>query len=347
MPADQVRIGAVFSQADSGTDPDAIGRWVVDVEAAGFEHVLAYDHILGASPERLGPGPFGSFPAAPYTAAHTFHEILVLYSHFAALTSTLQFVTSVLVLPQRQTALVAKQIATIQLLSGGRLRLAVGVGWNAAEYEGLGVDFANRTAILEEQIDVMRLLWSRPIVDFVGAFHHLDGVGINPLPAGPIPILIGSGASDPVLRRVVRKADGWMPLLIPGLDAVDLATGVARLRQIATDEGRDPSTLPIHGRVYLGPGWEAQLEQALELRLQRRVDRIQPPRQPRSEPGRTPRVDHRGQADGRSHRGHVAEMSRERAFRYGRRSCRTDCRSFRPRSWGAMPTPRGSTPPRS
>jgi probable F420-dependent oxidoreductase len=265
MSADQMRIGAVFSQADAGTDPDAIRRWVVDVESAGFEHVLAYDHVLGASPERLGPGPFGAFPAAPYTSEHTFHEILVLYSHFAALTSTLQFVTSVLVLPQRQTALVAKQISTIDLLSGGRLRVAVGVGWNAAEYEGLGADFANRTAILEEQIDVMRELWSQPIVDFDGRFHHLRGVGINPLPGEPIPILMGSGASDAVLRRVVRKADGWMPLLIPGLDAIDLATGVARLRQIAADDGRDPATLPIHGRVYLGPGWEAQLEQALEL----------------------------------------------------------------------------------
>jgi hypothetical protein len=141
-----MRIGAVFSQADAGTDPDAIRRWVVDVESAGFEHVLAYDHVPGASPERLGPGPFGAFPTAPYTSEHTFHEILVLYSHFAALTSTLQFVTSVLVLPQRQTALAAKQISTIDLLSGGRLRVAVGVGWNAAEYEGLGVDFADRTA---------------------------------------------------------------------------------------------------------------------------------------------------------------------------------------------------------
>ncbi|MGH9134506.1 MAG: LLM class F420-dependent oxidoreductase [Ilumatobacteraceae bacterium] len=259
-----MRIGAVFSQADSGTDPDAIRRWVVDVESAGFEHVMAYDHILGASPERLGPGPFGSFPAAPYTSEHTFHEILVLYSHFAALTTTLQFVTSVLVLP-RQTAPVAKQVSTIDLLSGGRLRLAVGVGWNAAEYAGLGVDFADRTAILEEQIDVLRLLWTRPIVDFDGRFHHLAGVGINPLPVGEIPILIGSGASDRVLRRVVSKADGWMPLLIPGLDSIDLASGVARLRQIADEEGRDPASLPIHGRVYLGPGWEAQLEQAVEL----------------------------------------------------------------------------------
>jgi probable F420-dependent oxidoreductase len=260
-----MRIGAVFSQADSGTDPDAIRQWALDAEAAGFEHLMAYDHILGASAERLGTGPFGSFANPPYTSEHTFHEILVLFSHLAALTTKVSFVTSVLVLPQRQTAVVAKQVATIDLLSGGRIRLAVGVGWNAAEYEALGVDFADRTALLEEQIDVMRLLWAQPIVDFEGRFHHLRGVGINPLPTHSLPILIGSGGSDAVLRRVVRKADGWMPLLIPGLDSIDIASAVGKLRQFCEEAGRDPATLPIHGRVYVGPGWQAALEQALEL----------------------------------------------------------------------------------
>ena len=260
-----MRIGAVFSQADSGTDADAIRRWAIDAEAAGFEHLLAYDHVLGASPERLGSGPFGSFPNAPYTSEHTFHEIMVLFSHLAALTTRMNLVTSVLVLPQRQTAVVAKQVATLDLFSGGRIRLAVGVGWNAAEYEGLGVDFADRTALLEEQIDVLRMLWSQPIVDFEGRFHNLHGVGINPLPTRTIPLMIGSGAADPVLRRVVRKADGWMPLLIPGLDPTDIGTAVARLRQFCEEAGRDPATLPIHGRVYIGPGWQAGLEQAIEL----------------------------------------------------------------------------------
>ena len=260
-----MRIGAVFSQADSGTDPTAIRQWAIDAEAAGFEHLMAYDHVLGASTARLGPGPFGSFPAAPYTSEHTFHEILVLFSHLAALTTRMSFITSVLVLPQRQTAVVAKQVASIDLLSGGRIRLAVGVGWNAAEYEGLGVDFADRTALLEEQIDVMRLLWTQPLVDFDGRFHHLHGVGINPLPTHPLPILIGSGASDAVLRRVVRKADGWMPLLIPGLDSIDIGTAVTKLRHFAEEAGRDPVTLPIHGRVYIGPGWQAALDTALEL----------------------------------------------------------------------------------
>jgi probable F420-dependent oxidoreductase len=260
-----MRIGAIFSQADSGTDPDGIRAWVQRAEAAGFDHVMAYDHVLGASAERLGPGPFGPFPTAPYTAEHTFHEILTLFSHLAAITTRVGFVTSVLVLPQRQTALLAKQVATVDRLSGGRLRLAVGAGWNAAEYEGLGAEFDTRRDRLEEQVEVMRRLWSEPLVSFDGKFHHLDGVGINPLPDHPIPIYLGTGAADPVLRRVVRAGDGWMPLLIPGLDRISVADGVRRLRELCEEAGRDPATVPIHGRVYLGDGWQAGVEEAVEL----------------------------------------------------------------------------------
>ncbi len=258
-------LGVIFSQADSGTDPEAIRAWARTAEDAGFAHLMAYDHILGATPERLGPGPFGSFPGPPYTAAHTFHEILVLFSHLAAVTERMDFVTSVLVLPQRQAALAAKQIATIHLLSGGRIRVAVGVGWNFAEYEGLGADFAHRTDVLDEQMDVMRALWTQPQVDYHGRFHHLEGVGINPQPRGLIPIYMGTGGSDAALRRVVRKADGWMPLVLPGLDPIDLRAAVVRLREIAETEGRDPDTVPIHGRVYLGDGWEKRVDEALEL----------------------------------------------------------------------------------
>lgn len=262
-------VGIVFSQADAGTDPVAIRQWAIDAEAAGFAHLMAYDHILGATPERLGPGPFGAFPQAPYTTAHTFHEILTLFSHLAAVTSTMRFVTSVLVLPQRQAAVAAKQIATVDLLSGHRLDVAVGTGWNPAEYEGLGVDFRQRTSILEEQMEVMRLLWSSPVVSFEGRHHRLDGVGINPLPQGPIPLWMGTGGSDAVLRRVVRCADGWMPLLAPGLDKVSLVDAAVRLRQLCEDAGRDPSTLPIHGRAYIGPNWQAALEQCISLGCER------------------------------------------------------------------------------
>jgi probable F420-dependent oxidoreductase len=260
-----VNVGVIFSQADSGTDPEAIRAWARRAEESGFAHIMAYDHILGASVERLGPGPFGPFPAAPYTVEHTFHEVLTLFSHLAAATSAIGFVTSVLVLPQRQTALFAKQVATVDLLSGGRLRIAVGAGWNAAEYEGLGTDFDCRRDRLEEQVELLRRLWSEPLVNFDGKFHHLDRVGINPLPTRPIPIFLGSGAADPVLRRVVRLADGWMPLIIPGLDRIPIADGVRRLRQLCETEGRDPATLPIHGRVYLGEAWQRQVYEALEL----------------------------------------------------------------------------------
>ncbi len=258
-------LGVIFSQADSGTDPDAIRDWARTAEDAGFAHLMAYDHILGATPERLGPGPVGSFARAPYTTADTFHEIMVLFGHLAAVTTRIQFVSSVLVLAQRQAALAAKQIATIHLLSGGRIRVAVGVGWNWAEYEGLGADFEHRTAVLDEQIDVMRALWTQPHVDFEGRFHRLEGVGINPRPRGLIPIYMGTSGSDAALRRVVRKADGWMPLLLPGLDPVDLRTAAKRLREICEEEGRDPDTVPIHGRVYLLDGWQQVVEENLEV----------------------------------------------------------------------------------
>jgi probable F420-dependent oxidoreductase len=259
-----MHVGVVFSQADSGTDPVAIRQFAIDAEAAGFHHLLAYDHILGATPERLGPGPFGAFPKAPYTTEHTFHEILTLFSHLTAVTTKLRFTTSVLVLPQRQVAVAAKQIATIDLLSDGRLEVAVGVGWNAAEYEALGVKFADRTAILEEQVAIMRRLWTEPAIDFDGRFHTMRGVGITPLPSRTIPVLLGCGADDAVLRRVVRVADGWMPLLVPGLDPIPFAVGARRLRELAEEAGRDPATVSIHGRVYLGPGWQQGVTEALE-----------------------------------------------------------------------------------
>jgi probable F420-dependent oxidoreductase len=260
-----MHLGVVFSQAASGLDADAIRAFAVRAEEAGFHHILAYDHILGASVEKLGPGPFGAFPAAPYTDQNTFWEILTLYSHWAAITERIQFVTSVLVLPQRQTALAAKQIATIDRLSGGRMNVAVGTGWNPAEYEGLAADYPNRTAVLEEQIELMRKLWSEPLVTFDGRFHHLDGVGINPLPDRTIPIYIGTRGHPLVLRRVVRVADGWMPLLVPGLDVEELGPCVVRLREICEREGRDPATLPIWGRTYLADGWQKNVEQAVEL----------------------------------------------------------------------------------
>lgn len=286
-----VHIGTVFSQADSGTDTEAIRAWAVAADAAGFHHMMAYDHVLGAPVARTGADACPPFPEPPYTDESTFHEVFTLFSHLAAITSRIEFVTSVLVAPQRQTALIAKQVATVDRLSGGRVNLALGVGWNHAEYEGMGVDFGDRTAILGEQIEVLRLLLSEPLVTFSGRFHQLDRVGINPLPDREIPIWMGTQGSEAALRRVARTADGWMPLLIPGIDGYDLGSQVVRLRQICDETGRDPGEVQVWGRHYLDgtDSWKSATELAAELgfsHLSIGLHRF-------AQPG----VDHRGHLD--------------------------------------------------
>jgi probable F420-dependent oxidoreductase len=262
-----MHVGVVFSQADSGTDADAIRRWAITADAAGLHHMMAYDHVLGAPLSRLGADACKPFPTPPYTEEHTFHEVFTLFAHLAAVTTSLQFVPSALVLPQRQTALVAKQMATVGRLSGGRLNVAVGIGWNHAEFEAMGADFANRTPMIEEQVTVIRLLLSQPLVTFTGRFHALDQVGINPLPDQPIPVWMASGGSDQVLRRVARSADGWMPLIAPGLDKYTVADSVERLRRICEGIGRDPATMPVWGRCYIddSDSWKPKAELAAEL----------------------------------------------------------------------------------
>lgn len=262
-----MHLGVIFSQSDSGTDPDAVRAWAVRADEAGFHHLMAYDHVLGAPVERLGVDACAPFPAPPYTDQSTFHEVFTLFSHLAAITTAIEFVSSVLVLPQRQAALVAKQIATVDRLSGGRLNVAVGIGWNAAEYEALGVAFTDRAALIEEQLEVMRALLREPLVTFDGRFHRLDRVAINPRPDRDIPFWMGSGGAERVLRRVARAADGWMPLLAPALDRHTAADRVVRLRQICEEQGRDPVTMPIWGRCYLDgtDAWKSAVTTAAEL----------------------------------------------------------------------------------
>jgi probable F420-dependent oxidoreductase len=244
-----MEIGAVFPQTEIGTDPAVIQGFARALERTGYAYLLAYDHVLGAEASRFD-GAIGGFPAAPYTIEHPFHEVFTLFSHLAAVTERLGFATSVLVLPQRQTALAAKQAAAVDILSRGRLRLAVGVGWNFAEYEALGEDFRTRGRRIEEQIDVMRKLWTQPVVTYRGTYHQLDRVGINPLPVQrPIPIWIGSGASDLSLRRVARLADGWIPLLQPG---EVLSEALGRLRAHVEQAGRDPRTVGVDARIHIG-----------------------------------------------------------------------------------------------
>jgi len=249
-----MRIGAVFPQVEIGTDPAAIREWAQAVEELGYTHILAFDHVLGANPDR--PGGF----KGPYTYRHQFHEPLVLFGFLAAVTRQVELVSGILILPQRQAALVAKQAATVDVLCGGRLRLGVAVGWNPVEFDALGEQFGNRGQRIEEQIEVLRALWTRELVTFEGRWHRIPDAGINPLPVQrPIPVWMG-GESEPVLGRAARLADGWFPHFRPGPAAQAI---VDRLHRLIKDVGREPAAFGIEGRVTLAqvpPGaWAGEL----------------------------------------------------------------------------------------
>jgi probable F420-dependent oxidoreductase len=240
-----MQLGVVFPQTEIGSDPAAVRDYAQAAEGAGYAHLLAYDHVLGAVRDR--PGGF----RGPYDSETLFHEPFVLYGYLAAITSTLELVTGIIILPQRQTALVAKQAAEVDVLSNGRLRLGVGVGWNAVEYEALGEDFHTRGRRVEEQIALLRALWAEPIVNFDGEYHRIPSAGINPLPPRrAIPVWIG-GMSDGVIERCGRIGDGWFPQYRePG----QLAEGLERLQTAARDAGRDPAAIGIEARVALDGG---------------------------------------------------------------------------------------------
>ncbi|TDO50680.1 putative F420-dependent oxidoreductase [Kribbella sp. VKM Ac-2527] len=236
-----MRIGAVFPQLEIGSDPAVIRAWAETVEAAGYTHVLAYDHVLGASPAKR-PGWTG------YTDKSLFHEVFVLFGYLAAITIELELVTGVLVLPQRQTALVAKQAAEVDVLSGGRLRLGVGIGWNEVEYQALGVPFERRGPRLTEQVDVLRKLWAEPVISYDGRFHEIEEAGLNPLSGRQIPIWFG-GSAEAVLRRTGRIGDGWMPQSPPNEEA---RARLERVRAYAVEAGRDPAGIGFEARLSLG-----------------------------------------------------------------------------------------------
>ena len=234
-----MQIGVVFPQTEMGPDGGAVRTYGQRVEELGFRHVLAYDHVLGAD-RAVHQG-----WDRPYDSTTTFHEPLVMFGFLAALTS-LELVTGIIILPQRQTALVAKQAAEVDLLSGGRLRLGVGLGWNYVEYEALGQDFATRGRRIEEQVALMRRLWTEPSLSHAGPFDRITGAGIAPLPVQrPIPVWFGA-QSAPAYRRAGRLADGWFPQVQPGPE-LDQARAV--VSQAATEAGRDPATLGMEGRI--------------------------------------------------------------------------------------------------
>jgi probable F420-dependent oxidoreductase len=232
----------VFPQTEIGDDPGAIREYAQAVEAMGYTHILVFDHVLGANPDR--PGGF----KGPYTYRHAFHEPFVLFGFLAAATTRVGLVTGIVILPQRQTALVAKQAATADVLSGGRLRLGVAVGWNPVEFEALGEDFHTRGGRIEEQVAVMRALWTNELVTFHGAEHHIPDAGLNPLPVQrPIPVWMG-GESEVVQRRAAKIADGWMPHVRPGPQG---QAAVDRIHGFVREAGRDPARFGIEGRMAL------------------------------------------------------------------------------------------------
>lgn len=228
MIVDGLHIGVVYPQTELAGDPAAVRTIGLAAESLGFEHLLAYDHVVGATHDRE-PKLWG-----PYTDLHPFHDPFVMFAHLAAITDRLQFATGVLILPQRQTVLVAKQAADVDLLSGGRLRVGVGTGWNYVEYDALGEDFATRGARLDEQIGLLRRLWTEPLVTMEGTFDRIDRGNILPRPQRQIPIWVG-GFSEPAFRRGGRLGDGF---IFAG--SVEHAIeGVARVRHHAEQAGRD------------------------------------------------------------------------------------------------------------
>jgi probable F420-dependent oxidoreductase len=232
-------VGVVLPQTEIGPDVGGVRAYAQGVEALGFTHILTYDHVVGADPE-VHRGWDG-----PYDIDTQFHEPFVLFGYLAACTS-LELVTGITILPQRPTALVAKQAAEVDLLTGGHFRLGVGIGWNAVEYEVLGQDFRTRGQRLESQVPLLRRLWTTRSVTEEGRFDHVNGAGIAPLPIQrPIPVWFG-GASPKAYARMGRLADGWFPMVQPG-PKLDEARGI--VEAAATGAGRDPSTIGMEGRV--------------------------------------------------------------------------------------------------
>ena len=255
-----MRVGVIFAQTEIGSDPAMIRDYAQAAEDLGYSHILAYDHVLGANAaSRPGWRP-------PFTYLDMIHEPFVLFGYLAGLTRRIELVPGVIILPQRQTALVAKQAAELDVLSGGRTRLGIGIGWNPVEYEALGENFKNRGRRSAEQVEVMRKLWTQELVTYEGKWHKITDAGLNPLPIQrPIPIWFGGGA-DTVLERVGRQGDGWFPLVGAGDKCRAM---IAAIHGHARAAGRDPTSIGIEGRIALGQGspesWLQEIQAWKEL----------------------------------------------------------------------------------
>jgi probable F420-dependent oxidoreductase len=250
-----MNIGVVFPQTEFGNDPGAIRAYAQTAESLGYTHILAYDHVLGANPDR--PGGW----QGPYTYKNPFYEPFLLFSYMSAVTERIEFVTGILILPQRQTALVAKQAATLDILCHGRFRLGIGIGWNKAEYIALNQDFHTRGRRVEEQIDVLRQLWAKELVTYEGEWHHIPDAGLNPRPVqGSIPIWIG-GRADVVLRRIARVGDGWLP---GHSQAADAQPALDKLDAYLAEYGRSRSDIGIEPWLLYANGTPETWQQTID-----------------------------------------------------------------------------------
>jgi probable F420-dependent oxidoreductase len=255
-----MRLGVVFPQTEFNGEAAAIRDYAQTAEDLGFAHIVAYDHVLGANPDR--PGGW----KGPYTYHTPFQEVLVLFGYLAGLTKSIELATGVLILPQRQTALVAKQAATLDYLSGGRFRLGVGLGWNEVEYVALNENFRTRGRRVEEQVALLRKLFTQELVEFQGKWHTVPDAGLNPLPVQrPIPIWFGGTHAD-ALKRIARIADGWMCTQ----RTPEIAKPVTDLLfQYLQEAGRSIDSFGVEARILYGDGqpdsWFTAIEQWLEM----------------------------------------------------------------------------------
>ncbi len=254
-----MEIGAVIPHHEIGTDPGAIKAYAQGAEELGVTHLLIYDHVVGV--DRNRPGGF----EGPYDSNVGFHEPMVLFGFLAACTTTVDLVTAILILPQRQTVLVAKQAAEIAVLSNNRLQLGIGVGWNRVEYDALNENFGNRGKRQEEQVDLMRRLWTDDVFTYDGEFHHFEHAGILPRPSAPIPILFG-GSAPALIERCARLGDGWIPLGSPNDKS---AARIAELHRIRDEAGLPWDGFRIQAQAQWGGGtperWQSHAQKWLDL----------------------------------------------------------------------------------
>jgi probable F420-dependent oxidoreductase len=242
-----MELGTLLPLGDIGGTPAVLKEYTQAAEAAGFDFIEAPDHVVGVNP--------ASQPAGERMSAGLYHDPFALFSFFTGITPKLGFSTGVLILAQRQTTLVAKQAACLDVLCGGRFRLGVGVGWNEPEFIALNENFHNRGRRSEEQVQVMQKLWAEPFVTFRGKWHTIEDVGINPRPAsGKVPVWFG-GHHERTLERIAKWGDGWMPNAYPpDQSALDI---LATLRKLTEQAGRDPKAVGIEVWTSMGSGSEA------------------------------------------------------------------------------------------